>query len=129
MTEATTTQLTDDGYPIIEACRECGDRHVARWIEEKKDRLVRLQLCFHCDIWLRHAGRSHEHNSVRIDGSHYRYRADVPVGVAAFRGFGGREITIQFFDGRTVVTKNLWHQGTIPDRFRERLPDNARWGT
>lgn len=25
-------------------------------------------------------------------------------------------------------TTNLWHQGKIPEHYRGRLPDNAKWG-
>lgn len=46
-----------------------------------------------------------------------------------FRGFGGRLFTIEFFDGRRVSTTNLMHQGTVPARWRERFPDNARFLT
>lgn len=44
-----------------------------------------------------------------------------------FRGFGGREFCIEFFDGRKVATRDLWHQGVIPPKWRELWPDNARF--
>jgi hypothetical protein len=28
-------------------------------------------------------------------------------------------------DGRSIKTNNLWFGGVIPERFRDRLPDNA----
>lgn len=40
-------------------------------------------------------------------------------------GYGGREWTVFFYDGITVHTNNLWHQGVIPPMFRDRLPDNC----
>jgi hypothetical protein len=40
----------------------------------------------------------------------------------------GENHLIDFFDGRHIVTHNLWYQGEIPDHFLSRLPDNARWG-
>ncbi len=50
--------------------------------------------------------------------------------LGGFRGFGGREFRIRFYDGRTdVVTRNLWHQGIIPEHYRALLPDNAEWVT
>jgi len=42
-----------------------------------------------------------------------------------FRGFGGKEFKITFKDGREMTCNNLWHRGEIPERFLERLPDNA----
>jgi hypothetical protein len=44
-----------------------------------------------------------------------------------FLGFGGRRFEIEFFDGRKVTTRDLWHQGVIPPKWRERYPDNARF--
>lgn len=58
---------------------------------------------------------------VVIDGEHYVIREDA----GPIRGFGGRRFDIQFFDGRTVTTRNLWHQGTVPAEWRHRYPDNA----
>lgn len=45
------------------------------------------------------------------------------------RGYGGRRFDIEFFDGRKVTTTNLWYQGVVPLRWRERFPDNARFAT
>jgi hypothetical protein len=28
-------------------------------------------------------------------------------------------------DGEEIETNNVWHQGKVPERFRDRLPDNA----
>jgi len=41
------------------------------------------------------------------------------------KGFGGRRWFIRFHSGRVAVTDSLWHQGLIPDEWRDRLPDNA----
>jgi hypothetical protein len=46
-----------------------------------------------------------------------------------FQGFGGREFHIEFFDGRTVTTRDLWHHGVVPPKWRERWPDNAKFVT
>lgn len=61
----------------------------------------------------------------RIDGDHYIVGAeDAPN---SMRGYGGRKFGIKFNDGRVVITTNLWHQGTIPEAWREKLPNNAVW--
>jgi hypothetical protein len=60
---------------------------------------------------------------VVVDGEHYSICADT----GAFRGHGGRRFDIEFFDGRTATTRNLWHQGTVPAEWRYRYPDNARF--
>ncbi len=71
-----------------------------------------------------------EHDQLTAIVDHVRYqivRDPGPGKPDHCRGFGGREHTIEFFDGRTVTTRNLWTQGTIPPAWRDRLPDNARW--
>lgn len=41
------------------------------------------------------------------------------------KGFGGQRWRITWLDGRSVVIDSLWHEGPIPEEWRERLPDNA----
>jgi hypothetical protein len=42
-------------------------------------------------------------------------------------GHGGFEFLIDCFDGRKIITSNLWHNGTIPKHFKDQLLDNARF--
>ena len=75
-------------------------------------------------FWLQHIGR-HDDKTVIIDNKHYRIgEASTP---RAYSGFGGRKFDIEFNDGRKVTTHNLWHQGTIPPKWRDRLPNNAKF--
>ncbi|GHC38526.1 hypothetical protein GCM10010348_77350 [Streptomyces anthocyanicus] len=64
---------------------------------------------------------------VVVDGEHYMLGDDSPTFPKAYKGFGGRRFTIKFFDGRTITTGDLWYQGVIPSKWRERYPDNARF--
>ncbi|NUP15432.1 MAG: hypothetical protein HOZ81_04875 [Streptomyces sp.] len=64
---------------------------------------------------------------VVVDGNHYILGDDKPGD--PFKGFGGSRFDIEFFDGRTVTTRDLWHQGVIPPKWRDRYPDNARFVT
>jgi hypothetical protein len=68
-----------------------------------------------------------ESRRVVVDGVHYMLGDDKPGD--AFKGFAGRRFDIEFFDGRKVTTRDLWHQGTIPPKWRKRYPDNARFVT
>jgi len=103
-------------------CRMCGNTNETH---THLGRLVEGKLCFNCDFWDQYAKRVDDPRCVRVNGTHYVIAADEPDGM--FRGFGGQGFTVQFFDGRTVATSNLWHQGTIPELFRDRLPDNAKF--
>lgn len=62
---------------------------------------------------------------VVVNGEHYYLGDDKPG--YGFKGFGGHRWEIEFFDGRKVITHDLWHQGTVPPKWRERYPDNARF--
>lgn len=79
--------------------------------------------CLSCAHWLDLLRLVNDPNSVRVDGGHYLMYPS--GGSGGMRGFGGRMFAITFNDGRTVTCNNLWSQGAIPERFRDRLPDNA----
>jgi hypothetical protein len=63
---------------------------------------------------------------VVVDGTHY-YLGDDRKQPGEFKGFAGRRWEIEFFDGRRIGTNDLWYQGVVPPKWRERYPDNARF--
>lgn len=82
------------------------------------------------DFWTQHSSHPHIWSQpadcapgrrVVVDGEHYT------LGPGGSGGFGGRRWDIEFFDGRRVTTHDLWSQGTIPPKHRERYPNNARF--
>ena len=81
--------------------------------------------CFYIDFWNDKVKIKDNKNTVRIDGKHYHIGNENSR--SSFRGFGGDKCIIKFFDGREVVTTNLWHNGTIPESHKELLPDNAKF--
>jgi hypothetical protein len=104
--------------PWIDSC----DKHWARELADRPGRVV-------------------------IGGEHYRVVPDLPDGRRDGAGYGGRLFRIRLLPGaapvevrrrdrsddRTIApgevfeTRNLWHQGTIPPKWRERLPDTAEF--
>ncbi len=78
--------------------------------------------CFHINFWNELADIKDDPHVVRVDGVHYYIGNETQRGT---RGFGGAKFHIKFFDGREVITTNLWHNGTIPESHKELLPDNA----
>lgn len=90
------------------------------------EKLVANQTCFTCKYWLELIDQVFAGGGVRtvIDGCHY-----VAGNGYGHRdcGMGGRRFDIEYNDGRRVTCYDLWHQGAIPDRFKDRLPDNARF--
>ncbi|WDP93159.1 MAG: hypothetical protein HUN04_04490 [Desulfobacter sp.] len=101
-------------------CESCGKsytRHLASEVYLRNN-------CYDCSFWLvkddyPNYMKSHQ---VIVNGQHYMAYAETD---GIIRGSGGRRFKIQFFDGRITNTNNLWHQGSIPRRFRAMLRDNA----
>ena len=80
--------------------------------------------CHDCSFWLKKTEYTGVVASRRaiINGEHYMVYAETD---GLIKGSGGRRVIVEFFDGRIIHSNNLWHQGTIPERFREMLPDSA----
>lgn len=68
---------------------------------------------------------------VVIKGECYYFDKSEPivdVNKKAFVGFSGRRFKIKMLDtGEIIETNNLWNNGTVAEKFREQLPDNAEF--
>lgn len=84
-----------------------------------------LGLCYNCGFWTWKVNTIKEspNTFATVDGHLYHISPDDPK--AIFKGFGGSEFIIKYFDGRSVKSHNLWHNGKIPDLFKDRIPNNA----
>lgn len=40
---------------------------------------------------------------------------------------GGKIMEAISNDGRKIISNDWWHQGKIPEEFKELMPDNAKW--
>lgn len=109
-------------------CERCGVHVENRFTEDTARGLEERRRCLDCGFWENYERRRDDSGMVRIDGQHYVIAGELRPGDCG-PGFGGREFRIRFHDGRKVVTRNLWHQGEIPERFRTTLPDNASFVT
>lgn len=111
---------------ILEGCVECGGTFGTTYCEPCRTQLITGHICFHCQFWRERLAEKDEPGTVRAEGQHYQFDTKQPMTSSGrWNGFGGREFDIRFHDGRQFKTNNLWSQGVIPARFRERLPDNA----
>lgn len=88
-------------------------------------RMVQTGECFTCAFWELKATQKHD---VVIDDFLYSIgREPGPNSDSRDLGMAGRRFDIEFFDGRRVTTRNLWAGGQIPERFRDRIPNTARF--
>lgn len=104
-------------------CKCCGKTtELSGYAPETRNFLNSINMCYACGGWSHLVAMKDQPTSVRYKGMYYTIG---PEDAKGFRGFGGQKYIIHFNDGRIVTTTNLWSQGSIPERFRELLPDNA----
>ena len=81
--------------------------------------------CFHINFWNENVEQKNDLKIVRVKG--HQYHIGDEKDKSLFHGYGGAKWRIKFFDGREVITTNLWHNGEIPESYKELLPDNAEF--
>ena len=115
-------------YPRL-TCQWCGEDTILYFADEVIAKLQRQKACHGCGFWL---DRIHDDRTVNSDryvvtqAFHHYIVADENSG-RIFRGFGGRPWLVEWFDDRDpTYTTDLWHQGEVPEMFRESMTPNAR---
>lgn len=124
---SSSAEIDEEGMKEVYNCRICGGPEQAHYCEPTKTEMTKGQLCFMCHFWQEKIGWREENrpDCFVIEGHHYKVNPDAPKGAFGV-GFGGSKFHIKPNDGRSeIVTKNLWHQGDVPERFRDVLTDNA----
>jgi len=91
--------------------------------------VLRCKTCHTDHFWRGHitARKAGDPCALVVKGAHYRYSPDQPPGQMFGVGSGGSLFRIRFTDGRRVETRNLWHQGPVPAKYLDELPDNAEF--
>lgn len=88
-------------------------------------------VCYHCGFWTRmYEQHKNDPNWLIIDGVSYIANPFVPNTnnmTRRFMGFGGRMMEAIKNSGEKVISNDWWHQGEIPECFRDIMPDNAKW--
>lgn len=105
-----------------EPCRKCGSPFATTY--SNKEDLLKRHFCFSCTFWQEYVEDKDNPRIARVDGKHYFVNKS-KGGDTRFNGFGGSKFKVRWNDGREEESNDVWHQGTIPDRFRQDLPDNA----
>lgn len=104
-------------------CIECGKLETGNWMDKCAKELNERELCFDCNHWYSLFLRKNDNNVVRYKKCHYIIGNQKVPG--KFNGFCGDWFDIIFIDGRKERTCDLWYQGTIPELWQNRLPDNV----
>lgn len=108
-------------------CKDCGEHQTGSWTDGEE--LQTAQQCRTCHFWTGYVDGARRKDIARIDGKHYVVGPKLPSSArSSDKGHAGRRFVIRFFDERgEITTDNLWYQGEIPERFRDKLPDNAEF--
>jgi hypothetical protein len=101
-------------------CCLCGEHEEAHYVGNK--RMVDAKLCFTCNFWDELTTQASK--TIRIEGTHYMNGPNAKK-PHKYNGFAGRKFTIKMNSGEIIETCDLWYQGEIPTRFRDKMPDNA----
>jgi hypothetical protein len=109
-----------------EPCSCCGKVYGTNYCKPYNTMLITKKLCFNCNFWDEYTHKKDDPKIARIQGHHYVVEPPSPL-PSRMLGFSGREFKVRWHDGREVTTNNLWSQGDIPERFKDRLPDNAEF--
>ncbi len=121
------TECSECAARTVGCCVECGGTDRATYVGETRERMLSRSLCFTCLFWLDRIDAQSNPKACIINGQSYQDAGRRSGGYRDSLGFGGREFRIEFFDGRVLETNNLFSQGDVPERFRDRLPDTARF--
>lgn len=105
-------------------CSECSKEvEVGRFSEPTNGEMIKQELCFNCHFWTKRVEEFDNYHRFVANGTHYTIADEHSP--SSFRGYGGARWVVTFYDGREVLTSNLWCQGDVPEHFRARLPDTA----
>jgi hypothetical protein len=113
----------------VEPCPGCGKTNFhtsySSTCREKK-RMDEIRECWDCAFWECVVS---DHNELVIDYHTYSVGPEPrPDERKSFLGMSGRRFDIEFLDGRgRFTTHNLWSGGEIPAKFRDRIPNTARF--
>lgn len=116
--------------PSQSPCKSCGAvGYELNWIPHVREKLEARGMCHTCDIWEEIIDELTRF--VVIDGTVWAPKKDNPEWRAISGGWGlgcgGRMHLIERFDGELIKCNNLWCRGNVPEMFRDRIPDNAKF--
>lgn len=109
----------------LHICKICGSIESATFTEPSKSQLIENETCFHCNHWMQIA-KEQDKTRLIIKGRTYSDGGNSPKARGELLGFGGRKWKIDR-EGFVFETNNLWSGGTIPNEYRNLLPDNAHF--
>lgn len=85
-------------------------------------------LCFNCSFWSGTVKAYNAGERIVIDGRMYFIGPEDKPILFKHRGYGGNKFYIKKLSTEEIITTtNLWHNGKVPEIFRDQLMDNAEF--
>lgn len=117
-------ELRKDLEILDEPCKICGSIVKTCFNEPIGSNLKKENICFSCNHWLRIENDLQNPKRFIINGGSY-YLGNGKQN-SYFKGFGGNSFKIKRHGGDQIITtSDLWHQGDVPEVFKNRIKDNA----
>lgn len=121
-------ELTEKEGILPEMCRTCGKHVHTSFVPETKARLIEKNICFTCLYWEDRCEMGKQKRSIVVGHVAYTAHKTNPGDPGSCRGFGGSKFRFRRFGSEEIEEcTNMWFQGPIPERYWERLPDNAEF--
>lgn len=109
-------------------CIECGGYiETKNWLGKVGEVLKERKLCHSCNHYFEAVETVNEPRRVIVNGSLYWRKDWNSTSPSHCLGFGGSVYLIKMHSGEVFKTNDLWFNGDIPDRFKDRLKDNAEF--
>ncbi len=111
-----------------QVCHLCGSP-IELESYDQKSRLTKKmkheRLCFNCAFWTDKFENPPKGREI-INGSHYILHPWNNDRFGRFNGFGTGGFYILHNDGTVLRSNDVWFQGNIPERFKDKFPNTAR---
>jgi hypothetical protein len=113
---------------LPEPCRCCGKLVRTHYVPETKKKLIEANICFLCNYWEERIEMGKQKKSIVVNHTAYTAHPRPAGHEMQMLGFGGSKFQFKRFGSEDVEEcTNMWFQGPIPERFWDRLPDNAEF--
>ncbi len=113
---------------LPELCRTCGKHVRTTFVPETQKKLMEKNICFHCNYWEDRCELGKKPHSIVVGHVAYTAHKTQPGEPSSFRGFGGSKFRFRRLGSEEIEEcTNMWYQGPIPERYWDRLPDNAEF--
>lgn len=112
-------------------CTKCGVLDRNTYVEPVRTHMLERRLCYHCNYWRDfEVSLASDHQKMTIINGHVYGPGNRTSG--PMRGMAGRRFDIEYIDpsihaGKRVTTFDLWSGSTLPDKFKEKYPDTAKF--